>query len=92
MSQKWAKIVAVFALIAITISIVWTAVLYIVWSKQAEREQELEKERLRQYIEQNISWTGKTSTWTTSTWNTIQTSTWSTNSWNTAESSTTKTN
>ena len=75
MSQKWAKIVAVFALIAITISIVWTAVLYIVWSKQAEREQELEKERLRQYIEQNISWNTKTSTWTTSTWNTIQTST-----------------
>ena len=92
MSQKWAKIVAVFALIAITISIVWTAVLYIVWSKQAEREQELEKERLRQYIEKNISWNTKTSTWTTSTWNTIQTSTWSTNSWNTAESSTTKTN
>lgn len=60
MSQKWAKIVAVFALIAITISIVWTAVLYIVWSKQAEREQELEKERLRQYIEQNISWNTKT--------------------------------
>ena len=92
MSQKWAKIVAVFALIAITISIVWTAVLYIVWSRQAEREQKLEQERLRQYIEKNISWTGETSTWTISIWNKNETSTWNTNSWNTVESSTTKAN
>lgn len=84
MSQKWAKIMAILALIWIIISIIWTTILYIVEKNNIEEqnktitEEELKK-LLEEYNKEKQSWTWIIiNTWNINTW-TIETSSWSLN-------------
>lgn len=84
MSQKWAKIMAILALIWIIISIIWTTILYMVEKNNIEEqnktitEEELKK-LLEEYNKEKQNWTWIIiNTWNINTW-TIETSSWSLN-------------
>lgn len=73
MKQKWAKIMAILALIAIVGSIIWTWLWILIWSNSTNT-QELTPEQIEQIQEliNSQSWS-TTWTWEVSwTWNIIE--------------------
>lgn len=73
-NQKWAKIMAILALIWIIFSVVWTSVLYFIEVNNQEKNHTLTEEDLHRMIK---NWQIKISTWAiTNSWKITWTWTW----------------
>ncbi len=75
MRNKWAKIMAIFALVWIVISVIWTWILYVVESNRVENT-EINAEELQKLIEQMKTNSWETLSWETNSWETL---TWEVN-------------
>lgn len=54
-NQKWAKIMAILALLWIIVSVVWTSILYIVEKQNEKTQEQILEEMIKKY---SNSWSG----------------------------------